>query len=61
MRTWDSMVKTALAIEIDIEDVRSIRETGASAKRKGNQPSSSSKKKQKTPASYRFQEQGRSY
>ena len=48
------MVRIALAIERDIEDARSIRDTGASAKRKENQSFYSSKKKQKTPASYGF-------
>ena len=43
------MVRIALAIEREIEDARSIRDTGASAKRKENQHSSSSRKKQKTP------------
>ena len=43
----DSMVKTAMAIERDIEDARSIRDAGASDKRKEGQPSSSSGKKTK--------------
>ena len=42
------MVKTALAIERDIEDAWSIRDMGASDKRKEGQPSSSSGKKHKT-------------
>ena len=37
----DSMVKTAMAIEREIEDARSIRDVGASGKRKKDQPSSS--------------------
>ena len=36
------MVKTAMAIEKEIEDARSIRDVGASGKRKKDQPSSSS-------------------
>ena len=36
------MVKNAMAIERDIEDARSIRDVGASGKRKEDQPSSSS-------------------
>ena len=44
----DSMVRTALAIEREVEDARSIRDTGASGKRKKDQPSSRSRKKEKT-------------
>ena len=44
----DSMVRTALDIEREIDDARSIRDTGASDKRKEGQPFSSSGKKQKT-------------
>ena len=51
----DSIIKTALAIEREIDDTRSIQGMGASAKRKDNQSSSSSRKKQKTSASYGFQ------
>ena len=43
-----SMVRTAMAIEREIEDARSIRGTGTSGKRKEDQPSSSLGKKQKT-------------
>ena len=39
------MVRTTLAIERKVEDTQSIRDMGASAKRKENQPSSISKKK----------------
>ena len=49
------MVRTSLAIEREVEDTRSIRDMGASAKRKESQSSSSSKKKQKTSALYGFQ------
>ena len=42
----DSIVRIALAIEREVEDARSIQDTGASGKRK--EPSSSSGKKQKT-------------
>ena len=48
------MVRKTLAIEREIEDARSIRDTGTSAKRKKNQHFSSSWKKQKNPAFYRF-------
>ena len=39
------MVKTTLAIEKEVYDTRGIRDVGASAKRKENQSSSSSRKK----------------
>ena len=42
------MVRTALAIEREVEGARSIRDMGASDKRKKDQTSSSSGKKQKT-------------
>ena len=37
----DSMVRTAMAIEREIEDAKSIRDVGTSGKRKEDQPSSS--------------------
>ena len=55
----DSMVRTALAIGVD--NVRSIRDLGASAKRKESQPSSSFGKKQKTSVSRRSRGQGRGH
>ena len=42
----DSMVRIALPIEREVDDARSIRDMGASAKWKENQSSSSSGKKQ---------------
>ena len=48
LQDMDSMVKTAMAIEREIEDARSIRDAGESGKRKEDQPFSSSGKKQKT-------------
>ena len=39
-----SMVSTAMAIEKEIDDAWSIRDTGAGDKRKEGQPSSSSEK-----------------
>ena len=45
LQDMDSMVRTAMAIEREIDDTRSIRDMGASAKRKENQSSSSSRKK----------------
>ena len=51
------MVVTALAIEKEIEDARGIRVADAGEKIE-DQPSSSSGKRQKTSASYEFQDQG---
>ena len=42
------MVSIAIAIERNIDAARSIRDTGASENRKDDQPSSSSRKKQRT-------------
>ena len=61
LQDMDSMVRTALAIEREIDDARSIRDTGAGDKRKEGQPSSSSGKRQKTSASHKFQDQGREW
>ena len=58
MGRGDSVVRTSLAIGVD--DVRSIRDLGASAKRKESQPSSSFKK-QKTSLLHESQGQGRSH
>ena len=44
----DSMVRTALAIEREIDDAQSIQDTRAGNKWKEGQPSSSSGKKQRT-------------
>ena len=44
----DSMVRTSLAIKREVDDKWSIRDMGADAKRKENQSSSDSRKKQKT-------------
>ena len=46
----DSMVKTTMAIKREIEDAQSIRAVGTSEKRKKDQPSSSTGKRQKTSA-----------
>ena len=54
----DSMVRTSLAIEREVEDTRSIRDMGASAKRKENQSCSSSRKKHKTSVSHGSRGQG---
>ena len=57
LRLWDmdSMVGTALTIEREIEDARSTRDVGVGSKRE-DQPSSSSRKRQKTSASHEFQD-----
>ena len=47
LQDMDSMVSTALIIEREIENARSIRDAGASSKRKEIQSSSSSGKKSK--------------
>ena len=53
LQDMDSMIRTIMAIEREIEDARSIRNAGVSDKRKENQPFSSSTKKQKTSALHR--------
>ena len=62
LRLWDmdSMVGTALTIEREIEDDRNTRDAGVGSKRE-DQPSSSSGKRQKTSASYEFQDQGQDW
>ena len=54
LQDMNSMVRTTMAIEREIEDARSIRDVGASGKRKEDQHSSSSGKKQKTSISRGF-------
>ena len=53
----DSMVGTALTKEREIEDARGIQVADAGEKRE-DQPSSNSRKRQKTSASHEFQDQG---
>ena len=48
LQDMDSMVNTAMVIERENDDARSIGDVGASEKRKKDQPSSSSRKKQRT-------------
>ena len=49
LQDLDSMVKTTMAIEREVDDTQSIRDTGAKDKRNESQPSfSSSGKKQRT-------------
>ena len=47
LQNMDSMVQTAMAIEREIEDAQSIRDTGTSGKRKESQSSFGSGKKPK--------------
>ena len=61
LQDMDYMVRTALAIEREIDDVRSIRVTGAGDKRNEGQPSSSSRKKQRTSVPRGFSGQGRGF
>ena len=61
LQDMDSMVRTALAIEKEIDDARRIRDTGAGDKWKEGQPSSSSGKKQRTSIPRGFSEQGRGF
>ena len=57
LRDMDSMVRTTLTIEREIEDAWSTRDAGVGSKRE-DQPSSSSEKRQKTSASQEFKDQG---
>ena len=57
----DYMVRTTLVIKREIDDARSIRDTGAGDKWKEGQPSSCSGKKQKTSVPQGFSGQGRGF
>ena len=57
----DSMVRIALAIGRGVDDTWSIRDMGASTKRKKNQSSSNSGKKRKTSIPQGFQGWGGGY
>ena len=61
LQDMDSMVWIALAIEREIDDARSIRDTGAGDKQKEGQPSSNSGKKQRTSVLRGFLGQGRGF
>ena len=61
LQDMDSMVSTALIIEQEIENARSIRDAGTGGKRKESQTSSHSRKKPKASSSRGFQGQGRGY
>ena len=54
------MVGMALTIEREIKDTRNTRDVGVGRKRE-DQPSSSSGKRQKTSASHEFQDQGQDW
>ena len=55
LQDMDSMVKTAMAIEREMEDARSIRDVGVSGKRKESHSSSSLGKKPKASSLRGFQ------
>ena len=61
LQYMNSMVKTSMAIDREIDDARSIQNTGASERRKKGEPSSSLGNKQKTSVPRGFQGQGRGY
>ena len=61
LQDMDSMVRTAMTIEREMEDAQSTRDVGVSGKRKESQSSSISGKRHKASASQGFQEQGRGY
>ena len=59
LKDMDSMVNIALIIEREVNDARSIRDAGASDKKRGSQASSSgSGKKQRTSIPRGFQGRG---
>ena len=58
LQDMDSMVETAMTIERDVEDARSIRDADARGKRKESQSSSSSGKKPRASSSRGFQGRG---
>ena len=58
LQGMDSMVGTALTIEREMEDARSTRDASVSGKRKDNQSSSSSGKRQRAFSSRGFQSRG---
>ena len=61
LQDMDSMVRTAMAIEREIDDAKSIWDAGVSRKRKENQFSSSSGKSQRTSVPRGSLRQGRCY
>ena len=62
LQDMDSMVMTSMKIKREVDEARSIRDAGASGKKKESQLSSSSSgKKQRTFAPLGFQRQCRNY
>ena len=62
LQDMNSMVKTVMAIEREVDEARSIQDASAKDKRKESQPSSpSSGKKHRTSTQLGFQGQGRDY
>ena len=61
LQDMDSMVRTALSIERERDDARSIQDTCVGDKRKEGKPSSSSGKKQRTSVPRGFSGQGRDF
>ena len=58
----DSMIKTDMTIEREVDDAQSIRDKGIKDKKRESHPSSSSSEmKQKTSTRQGFQGQGRGY
>ena len=58
LQDMDSMVRTTLTIEREIKDARSTWDASASSKRKDNQSSSNSGKRQRASGSQEFQSRG---
>ena len=61
LQDMDSMVRTTVAIEREIDDAQSTRDAGASGKRKEDQSSSGLGKKQKASSSRGYQGRGRGH
>ena len=61
VQDMDSMVRTTMAIEREIDDARSIRDAGANENMKKSHSSSSSRKKQRTSVPRGHSVHGRSY
>ena len=61
LQDMEYMVRIAMAIEKEIDDAKSIRDAGATGKRKEGQPSSSTGKKKRTYTPQQFQGQSRGY
>ena len=57
----DSRVRTTMTTKGEVDVIRDIQDMGAGTKRKGDQPYSSSGKKQKTSVSQGYPGQGRGH